>query len=162
MLEQSCPDGEIGRRSGLKIRRPQGRGGSSPPLGTNLINHLSNFYVLWSELQIGLVPLLVPLFSVLLPSAREVNPMPRRTPKKERGVFERIPDSGIGGSDTKSKALSIARKWAVEATPSNCMQFVRPTSCVSGDVRSRLSSDSNLLALLNRWGPCNDRAWPAV
>ena len=28
------PDGEIGRRSGLKIRRPQGRGGSSPPLGT--------------------------------------------------------------------------------------------------------------------------------
>ena len=30
------PDGEIGRRSGLKIRRPQGRGGSSPPPGTNL------------------------------------------------------------------------------------------------------------------------------
>jgi hypothetical protein len=34
------PDGEIGRRSGLKIRRPQGRGGSSPPLGTNIINNL--------------------------------------------------------------------------------------------------------------------------
>ena len=32
------PDGEIGRRSGLKIRRPQGRGGSSPPPGTNKIN----------------------------------------------------------------------------------------------------------------------------
>ncbi len=31
-----CPDGEIGRRSGLKIRRPQGRGGSSPPPGTIL------------------------------------------------------------------------------------------------------------------------------
>ena len=29
-----CPDGEIGRRSGLKIRRSQGRGGSSPPPGT--------------------------------------------------------------------------------------------------------------------------------
>jgi hypothetical protein len=28
------PDGEIGRRSGLKIRRPQGHGGSSPPPGT--------------------------------------------------------------------------------------------------------------------------------
>ena len=28
------PDGGIGRRSGLKIRWPQGRGGSSPPLGT--------------------------------------------------------------------------------------------------------------------------------
>ena len=28
------PDGEIGRRSGLKIRRPKGRGGSSPPPGT--------------------------------------------------------------------------------------------------------------------------------
>jgi hypothetical protein len=34
-VAQECPDGEIGRRSGLKIRRPQGRGGSSPPLGTN-------------------------------------------------------------------------------------------------------------------------------
>jgi hypothetical protein len=33
-LSRACPDGEIGRRSGLKIRRPQGRGGSSPPLGT--------------------------------------------------------------------------------------------------------------------------------
>ena len=29
-----CPDGETGRRSGLKIRRPQGRGGSIPPPGT--------------------------------------------------------------------------------------------------------------------------------
>jgi hypothetical protein len=28
------PDGEIGRRSGLKIRGPQGCGGSSPPPGT--------------------------------------------------------------------------------------------------------------------------------
>jgi hypothetical protein len=34
------PDGEIGRRSGLKIRRPQGRGGSSPPPGTNKIKEL--------------------------------------------------------------------------------------------------------------------------
>jgi hypothetical protein len=34
------PDGEIGRRSGLKIRRPQGRGGSSPPPGTNKISNL--------------------------------------------------------------------------------------------------------------------------
>jgi hypothetical protein len=25
---------------GLKIRRPQGRGGSSPPLGTNIIKDL--------------------------------------------------------------------------------------------------------------------------
>src|SRR5208337_4676169 len=31
----NSPDGEIGRRSGLKIRRPQGHGGSSPPPGTN-------------------------------------------------------------------------------------------------------------------------------
>src|SRR5277367_6884423 len=36
ILERSCPDGEIGRRSGLKIRRPQGRGGSSPPPGTRI------------------------------------------------------------------------------------------------------------------------------
>jgi hypothetical protein len=31
---KESPDGEIGRRSGLKIRREQSRGGSSPPLGT--------------------------------------------------------------------------------------------------------------------------------
>ncbi len=41
-----CPDGEIGRRSGLKIRRPQGRGGSSPPLGTKY--DIDNKLVLWS------------------------------------------------------------------------------------------------------------------
>ena len=29
-------DGGIGRRSGLKIRRPQGRGGSTPPPGTKI------------------------------------------------------------------------------------------------------------------------------
>ena len=39
-LTFQSPDGEIGRRSGLKIRRPQGRGGSSPPLGTMIVNHL--------------------------------------------------------------------------------------------------------------------------
>lgn len=31
-----CPGGGIGRRNGLKIRRPSGHGGSSPPLGTIL------------------------------------------------------------------------------------------------------------------------------
>ena len=31
---EACPDGEIGRRSGLKIRREQSHGGSSPPPGT--------------------------------------------------------------------------------------------------------------------------------
>jgi hypothetical protein len=30
-----CPGGGIGRRSGLKIRCPKGRAGSSPALGTN-------------------------------------------------------------------------------------------------------------------------------
>ena len=35
-----CPDGEIGRRSGLKIRRPQGHRGSSPLPGTNKTNDL--------------------------------------------------------------------------------------------------------------------------
>ena len=39
---RECPDGEIGRRSGLKIRRPQGRGGSSPPLGT-IIKRVHNW-----------------------------------------------------------------------------------------------------------------------
>src|ERR1700730_17171161 len=34
-ISSSGPDGEIGRHSGLKIRRPlSGRGGSSPPPGT--------------------------------------------------------------------------------------------------------------------------------
>ena len=36
-----CPDGEIGRRSGLKIRREQSRGGSSPPLGTMVLKDLT-------------------------------------------------------------------------------------------------------------------------
>lgn len=33
---QTGPDGEIGRHSGLKIRREQSHGGSSPPPGTIL------------------------------------------------------------------------------------------------------------------------------
>jgi DNA-binding XRE family transcriptional regulator len=32
--ESTCPRGEIGRRNGLKIRRPQGCTGSSPVVGT--------------------------------------------------------------------------------------------------------------------------------
>src|ERR1700730_11789186 len=35
-ISSSGPDGEIGRHSGLKIRRKQFRGGSSPPPGTIL------------------------------------------------------------------------------------------------------------------------------
>lgn len=35
---QLCPDGGIGRRSGLKILCPLGRGGSSPPPGTFMGN----------------------------------------------------------------------------------------------------------------------------
>ncbi len=46
-LPDSCSDTYeykvvIGRRSGLKIRRPQGHGGSPPPPGTNQINNLAN------------------------------------------------------------------------------------------------------------------------
>src|SRR5207248_4214632 len=33
----SSRDGGTGRRSGLKIRRPSGHGGSTPPPGTNLL-----------------------------------------------------------------------------------------------------------------------------
>ena len=36
----SSRDGGTGRRSGLKIRRPQGHGGSTPPPGTKNINNL--------------------------------------------------------------------------------------------------------------------------
>jgi hypothetical protein len=76
MLEQSCPDGEIGRRSGLKIRRPQGRGGSSPPLGTNKINHLCDLDLLPAEPPVRLVLLLVPFLTVSAPfgaRSREIN-----------------------------------------------------------------------------------------
>ena len=34
-LPYSCPDGETGRRGGLKIRCPLGRAGSSPAPGTS-------------------------------------------------------------------------------------------------------------------------------
>jgi hypothetical protein len=37
------------KKSGLKIRRPQGRGGSSPPLGTNLIKYLDDLDLLLAE-----------------------------------------------------------------------------------------------------------------
>ena len=68
-LSRACPDGEIGRRSGLKIRRPQGRGGSSPPLGTKdktiKINNLQRHEPLTTGgafvVQTALVPVLVPV-----------------------------------------------------------------------------------------------------
>ena len=41
-----CPDGETGRRSGLKIRRPQGRGGSNPPLGTKFAS-INRLFARW-------------------------------------------------------------------------------------------------------------------
>ena len=36
-----CRDGGTGRRSGLKIRRPQGHGGSTPPPGTKIYNAIN-------------------------------------------------------------------------------------------------------------------------
>src|SRR3954447_19913875 len=37
----TCRDGGTGRRSGLKIRRPSGLGGSTPPPGTMISKKLS-------------------------------------------------------------------------------------------------------------------------
>ena len=51
------PDGEIGRRSGLKIRRPQGRGGSNPPPGTNTINTIQRLPFPGYNIKTVLVPL---------------------------------------------------------------------------------------------------------
>jgi len=52
-----CPDGETGRRSGLKIRRPQGCGGSSPPPGTNKNQQFIKFN---SYKNLSIVPKLCP------------------------------------------------------------------------------------------------------
>ena len=41
----SVPEWRNGRRSGFKIRRPNGRAGSSPALGTNKINDLVTFRI---------------------------------------------------------------------------------------------------------------------
>ena len=38
-------DGGIGRRNGLKIRRSQEYGGSSPPLGTNFLFNIFLFNI---------------------------------------------------------------------------------------------------------------------
>ena len=47
MIAREGPDGEIGRHSGLKIRRPlSGRGGSSPPPGTRYTEK----YVIYQKL----------------------------------------------------------------------------------------------------------------
>ena len=45
-LERSKPGWRNGRRSGLKIRRPQGRAGSTPALGTNKNKHFRSFRAL--------------------------------------------------------------------------------------------------------------------
>jgi hypothetical protein len=103
-LSRACPDGEIGRRSGLKIRRPQGRGGSSPPLGTKdktiKINNLQRHEPLTTGgafvVQTALVPVLVPVFTWLAIFGLEgAKTMPRKVVRKERGVFEKEPGSGI-------------------------------------------------------------------
>jgi hypothetical protein len=120
---QHCPDGEIGRRSGLKIRRPQGRAGSSPPLGTNMLNQIHNVDLSLAELPVGLVP----PFSVLLPSGCEVIPRRDEPLKRNAASLRKSLIPVFGGSDTKLAALSIARRWAVEATPSSCMQSRRPS-----------------------------------
>jgi hypothetical protein len=48
-------DGGTGRRSGLKIRRPSGLGGSTPPPGTMVLNELCKFLLIAdapSEVQV--------------------------------------------------------------------------------------------------------------
>jgi hypothetical protein len=63
-----------------------------------------------------LVPLLVPFLTVSVPSACEAIPC-RDEPLKRNAVSLReSPIPVFGGSDTKLQELSIARKWAVEAT----------------------------------------------
>lgn len=42
-LYHSCPSGGIGRRTGLKIRFPEGSEGSSPSLGTNYMRVWRNW-----------------------------------------------------------------------------------------------------------------------
>ncbi len=50
-----CRSGGIGRRAGLKIQWPSGRGGSSPPFGTNKNNMLRTaLVVVRSCLWVGL------------------------------------------------------------------------------------------------------------
>jgi hypothetical protein len=52
-------DGGTGRRSGLKIRRGQPRGGSTPPPGTKILKELEDKMVSFGERPFCLVAVLV-------------------------------------------------------------------------------------------------------
>jgi hypothetical protein len=103
-LSRACPDGEIGRRSGLKIRRPQGRGGSSPPLGTKdktiKINNLQRHEPLTTGRRLRCpnssgAGSSAGFYLVCCLRPRRTKTIPRKVVRKERGVFEKEPGSGI-------------------------------------------------------------------
>jgi hypothetical protein len=128
-LSRACPDGEIGRRSGLKIRRPQGRGGSSPPLGTKdktiKINNLQRHEPLTTGgafvVQTALVPVLVPvctwfaIFGLGGPKPCQEKWFAKSEEFSRRGLARA---SGVFA--TTSMAGSDARRRVVAATRSSC------------------------------------------
>src|ERR1039457_4407649 len=88
-----CRDGGTGRRSGLKIRRSQGRGGSTPPPGT--IKSIV-YRVFLPSPQITRIPSSQLCSQLDLQSAQRFCAMPRvRKEKRHRGVFEREKGSNI-------------------------------------------------------------------
>ena len=68
----SSRDGGTGRRSGLKIRRGQPRGGSTPPPGTKILKDLRAKLPLGSERQFCLVAVLVAVGFLLFRDSGEV------------------------------------------------------------------------------------------
>jgi hypothetical protein len=114
--------------------------GSTPP-GTNRITNLDNFNLFLTELALRLVPLLVPFFSVLLLSTCDIIPGRDEPPKKKRGVFERVHDSGIWWMRYKVAGVEHREKTG-SVLDLDCF---RPVPCAESDVSRMIQVKSRPL-----------------
>ena len=114
--------------------------GSTPP-GTNRITNLDNFNLFLTELALRLVPLLVPLLCVLLLSTCDIIHAETNPLKKERGVFERVHDSGIWWMRYKVAGVEYREKTG-SVLGLDCF---RPVPCAEGDVSGMIQVKSRPL-----------------
>ena len=86
------PDGGIGRRTGLKIQRPQGCAGSTPAPGTSLSKALQSSceaFLLFSSLHLPFPPGTIP--HRLFPTSPPIQPRPTQNPELLQPPFPKSP-----------------------------------------------------------------------
>ena len=99
-------DGGTGRRSGLKIRRGQPRGGSTPPPGTNKIKNLSQLASPERRGQNRLMAVLVAVGSTV--SFRELEESIGLSCQRDSRIGDRLRDTGrLAGSDRAMKRIHL-------------------------------------------------------